>query len=51
MNILLLTSSFPNKKNEISGLFVKDQVDIINKLSPETKITVLTPDLVLKILI
>ena len=43
MNILLLTSSFPNKKNEISGLFVKDQVDIINKLSPETKITVLTP--------
>jgi len=43
MNILLLTSSFPNKKNEISGLFVKDQVDIINKLSPETNITVLTP--------
>ena len=43
MNILLLTSSFPNKKNEISGLFVKDQVDIIKKLSPKTKITVLTP--------
>ena len=41
MKILLLTSSFPNKKNQISGLFVKDQVELaqssFEKVQAESK--------------